>query len=67
MQTNAFGSGKQWEPAVEHRELYLVTCDGTLWRIMWEKNMYVYVHMCVVCGWIILLYSRNWQNTVNQI
>ena len=28
MQTIAFGMGKQWDPAVQHWELRLVTCDG---------------------------------------
>ena len=26
------------DPAVQHRELNLVTCDGTQWRIMGEKE-----------------------------
>ena len=30
MQTIAFGVDKQWDPAVQHRELYLITCDETL-------------------------------------
>ena len=38
MQTIAFGVDKQWDPAVLHRELYLITCDGTWWMIMWEKE-----------------------------
>ena len=29
MQTFASGVDKQWDPAVQHRELYLVTCNGT--------------------------------------
>ena len=28
MQTFAFGVDQQWDPAVQHRELYLVTYDG---------------------------------------
>ena len=24
-----------------HRELYPITCDGTWWRIIWEKNIYI--------------------------
>ena len=31
MQAIAFGVDKQWK-------LYLITCDGTQWRIMWEKE-----------------------------
>ena len=42
MQTIAFGVDKQWDPAEEHRELYLVTCDAISWRAMWEK-----VYMCM--------------------
>ena len=38
MQTIAFGVDKQWGPAVEHRELYSVTCSGTWWKIKWEKE-----------------------------
>ena len=46
------------DPTVQHRELYLVTCDGTC-----EKK-----HMCVCVrererererDWFTLLYSRN--------
>ena len=29
-----------------YRELYLVTCYGTWWRMMWEKE-YIYVCVCV--------------------
>lgn len=29
MQTTAFGMDKQRDPDVQHRELCLVTCDGT--------------------------------------
>ena len=25
-------------PAVEHEELYPITCDGTWWKIIWEKE-----------------------------
>ena len=32
------GVDKQWGPAVQHRELYPITCDGTWWKIMWEKE-----------------------------
>ena len=38
MQTIAFGVDKQWDAAVWHRELYLVSSDGIWWRIMWEKE-----------------------------
>ena len=72
MQTIAFGVDKQWDPAVEQRELYPVTCDGTWWKIMWEKE-YVCVYVCIYIyiyiydwDWVTLLHSRNWQNTVNQ-
>ena len=54
MQTIAFGVDKQWDFAVEHRELYPVTCDGTWWRIMWEKE-YIY-------DWVPLLHNGNWQS-----
>ena len=53
MQTIAFGVDKQWDPAVEHRELYLATCDGTWWRIIWEKEyiyyvyVYIYMYICI--------------------
>ena len=40
----ALGVDKQWDPAVQHRELYLVTCDGTWWRIIWEKRIYIYIY-----------------------
>ena len=38
MHTIAFGVDKQWDLAVYYRELYLVTHDGTWWKIMWEKE-----------------------------
>ena len=38
MPTTAFGMDKKWDPAVEHWELYVVTCDGAWWRIMWKKE-----------------------------
>ena len=46
MQTIAFGVDKQWDLAVEHRELYSVTCDGTWWGIMWEEEC-VCIYVCV--------------------
>ena len=61
MQTIAFGVDKQWDPAIKLRELYLVTCDGTWWRIMWEKKICVCVCVCMcvcvsvcvcVCIWL---------------
>ena len=40
--------------------IYPITCDGTWWRIMWEKEcIYMY-------DWVMLLYSRSWQNIINQ-
>ena len=38
-----------------------VTCDKTWWKRMWEKEC---IHMF---DWVTLLYSRNWQNIVNQL
>ena len=47
MQTMEFGVGKQWDPAIQHSELYLVTCDGKWWRIiMWEKNICMTGSLC---------------------
>ena len=46
MQTIAFGMDEHWDPAVQRWELYLVTCDGTWWRIMGEKE-YICVCMCM--------------------
>ena len=66
MQTVASGMDKQWDPAAQHRELYLVTCDGIWKRIMWEKNVNIYIHTYIYTqtlkytyDWIALLYSRN--------
>ena len=44
MQTITPGMDKQWDPSVWHRELYLVTCNGTWQKIMWEKE---YIYICV--------------------
>ena len=39
---------KQWYSAIEHRELYPLSCDGTWWKIIWEKEcMCVCVCVCV--------------------
>ena len=41
-------SGKKWDTATYHRELYLVTCDGTWWMIIWEKECiyaYIFIYM----------------------
>ena len=53
--------GRAMRPAEYHRELSLITCDGTWWRIMWEKGMYMYVY-----NWVTLLSSGSWQNRINQ-
>ena len=50
MQTIALGVDKQWGPAVQHKELYPITWDGTWWRIMWEKEsgyIYIYIYICL--------------------
>ena len=53
---------KQWDPAVQHWELYLVTYNGALWKIMWEKGC---IYVCMTGS---LCYTvENWQNTVNQL
>ena len=52
---------KQWGLTIQHRELYPVSWDRPWWKIVWEKEcIYVY-------AWVTVLYSRNWQNTVNQL
>ena len=28
---------RQWGPAVKHKELGAITCDGTWWKIIWER------------------------------
>ena len=62
MQTIAFGVDKQWNPALQHWELFLVTCDGAWYRIMWEKEC---VYVCVTGS--LCFKVENWQNTVNQL
>ena len=46
MQTISFGMDKQWDPAIYStgNYIYLVTCDGTWWRIMGEKEC-IYVRV----------------------
>ena len=40
--------------------IYQITCNGAVWKIVWEKEwMYMY-------DWVTLLYSRNWQNIINN-
>ena len=41
IQNVAFGMDQQWDPAVQHWELSLVTYDGTLNER--KKNVYTYV------------------------
>jgi len=56
---------KQWGPSEQHRELYPVSWDRTWWKKIWEKNeKYIYTHIHLTG--VIMLYSRNWLNTVNQ-
>ena len=62
MQTIAFGMDKQWDPAVEHWELYLITCDEAGCRIIWEKEC---IYVCVTGSPCYTV--ENWQNTVNQL
>ena len=47
---------KQWRPTRQHRELYPISCVRTWWKLIWEEED----------DWVALLYSKNWQNTVNQ-
>ena len=44
MQTIAFGMDKQWDPAVYHWKLYLVTYDRAWWKIIWIKEC---IYVCV--------------------
>ena len=44
MQTVALGVDKQWDNAVYHREIYIVTCDRTSLKMIWEKE-YIYIYM----------------------
>ena len=51
MQNIAFKVGKQWDPAVEPRELYLVICDGT-WscekkKIHTHTHTHIYLYVCM--------------------
>ena len=43
MQTIAFGVEKQWDPAVQHCKLYLVTYDGAWFYEKEELYMYVWL------------------------
>ena len=63
MQTITFRMDKQWGivPTVQHKELYPISRDTTWWKIIQEKEC---MHMY---DWVTVLYSRNWQNTVNQL
>ena len=44
----SFGVDKQWDLAIYkvNSELYPVTCDGTWWKIMWEKKC-AYIYICI--------------------
>ena len=62
MQITVFGMDKQRDPALQPWELYLVTCDGAWWRLMWEKEC---THVCVIGS--LCCTEENWQNTENQL
>ena len=56
------GMGGQWEPAVQHRELYIGVCNNLYGKRIWKKKGYVYMY-----NWITSLHSRNYHNIVNQL
>ena len=54
MHTITFRVDKQWGPTMQNREQYLITCDGTRWKIIWEKeclslslslSLYIYIYI----------------------
>ena len=61
MQTITFKIDKQWSPTVQHRELYPRSWAEYDGREFEKKNVYVQY------DWVIMLYSRNWHNTLNQL
>ena len=56
---------KQWSPTVQQRELYLISWDRTWWKIVWKNNTHTHTHTHTYLGHYV--YSRNWQNTVDQL
>ena len=65
MQTITFRMDGNTVLLIEHRALYPIAWDGPWWKIIWVKEC-VYIYVCMY-DWVILLYSRNWPNTVNQL
>ena len=53
MQTIAFGMNKQWDPALQHWGLDLVTYEGAWWNDI-RKRMYI-----SMCDWVTLLYGKK--------
>ena len=44
MQNITLRINKQWGPAVQHRELYPISCDRTWGKIVWEKEYFIHTH-----------------------
>ena len=59
MQTITFGMDEQWGPTVQHYDQFL----GVEHDVKWYENRNV-IHMY---DWVIMLYSRNLYNAVNQL
>ena len=55
--TLVYGMIGKWGPAVQHRDLYPVFCDGLYGKRSWKNNRCMYMY-----NWITLLYSRNYHN-----
>ena len=51
---------QQQNPAVQHREPYLISCDKPRWKKYEKECIYMYNR-------ITLLYSWSQPNTVNQL
>ena len=49
MKTLAFGVDGQWDSCIAYGAISLITCDGTWWKIMWEKNACMYMTVSLFC------------------
>ena len=60
--TEIYGMTGQWEPTVQHREVYPAFCDNLYGKKNLKKNEYLYMYNLIT-----LLNSRNCHNIVNQL
>ena len=61
---------KQWDPTVQHRELYPISSDRTWWKTVWEKKLcvcvYIYIYTYTYIHTHTHTYIFDWVTHVQQ-